>query len=201
MLSVDRRVARYARPLFVLGLALTSIAGDDTTRTDAPREELSSTAGTAIQKSASRSTARAPEFELEDQFGATHQYAYPREKIAVLLIADKEGSKQVSSWVVPLHGRYKDQIDIDGVADLSAVPALLRGTVRFFIKRGADHPIMLDWDGAVTRGFACTAGKVNVFLVSKDGVIGLTLHGPADDSLLEQLYEEIDRLRGAGAAS
>lgn len=192
MALVDQQIGRCARPLFLLALLAAASPCDEAL-------EKAGTAQSAYQEPAG--TLHAPEFELKDQFGATHQYAYPREKIAVLLIADKEGSEQVSTWVVPLHERYKDRIDIDGVADLSAVPGFLRGAVRFFIKRGAEHPIMLDWDGAVCGDFVCVSGKVNVFVVNKDGGICLTLQGAANDSLLKQLYTEVDRLHSEEASS
>ncbi|MCC6696931.1 MAG: hypothetical protein IT365_14975 [Candidatus Hydrogenedentes bacterium] len=185
MALVDQQIGRCARPLLLLALLAAASPCD---------EALEKAVTSQAANPEPADTSRAPEFELQDQFGTTHQYAYPREKVAVLLIADKEGSKQVSTWVVPLHERFQDRIDIDGVADLSAVPAFLRGTVRFFIKRSAEHPIMLDWDGAVCGDFVCAPGKVNVFVVNKDGGICLTLQGAANDSLLKQLYAEIDRL-------
>ncbi|MCC6490098.1 MAG: hypothetical protein IT364_21610 [Candidatus Hydrogenedentes bacterium] len=184
----DRHMGRCALPLLLLVLMAGTSPSEDA------REGTAESPAT-LEAGDTSAEARAPEFELRDQFGATHRYTYPREKVAVLLIADKQGSEQVSTWVLPLYERYKDRIDIDGVADLSAVPGFLRGTVRFFIKRSADHPIMLDWDGAVCGDFACVSEKVNVFLVNKDGSIRLTLHGPADDSLLERICAEIDLLQ------
>jgi len=65
---------------------------------------------------ATRLESKAEPFTLEDQSGDRHEYTFPMSKVSVLLVADKEGSKQVEGWVAPLHERYRKRIDIDGIA-------------------------------------------------------------------------------------
>ncbi len=136
---------------------------------------------------------RVEPFALEDQFGDAHNYTFPKARVSVLLFADKAGSEQVEGWVLPLYDRYQNRIDIDGVADLSAVPSLMRGVVRFFFKRNAKRPIMLDWDGTVTSNFACTAGRANVFVVDTEGIVSFRYAGGADPKSIEAVCLAVDR--------
>ena len=133
-------------------------------------------------------------FALDDQYGERHQYAFPKSKASVLLFADKEGSKHVEGWVVQLHKQYADRVDIDGIADVSAVPTLMRGVVRFFFKRNSERPIMLDWEGAVAADYACTAAQVNVFVVSADGTIEYRHVGEATPESIADVCRAVDRL-------
>lgn len=132
-------------------------------------------------------------FTLEDQFGTTHTYTFPRTKVSVLLLADKDGSKQVKSWVIPLHERYGDKVDVDGVAELSAVPVLMRGIVRFFFKRNSERPIMMDWEGGVTEAFEPTPGVVNVYVIDTSGQVVCEHSGEATSDTLAKVTDAVDR--------
>ena len=69
-----------------------------------------------------RTDAPAPGFDLQDQFGKLHQVAFPKARVSVLTLADRAGSEQLEGWVRPLYERYRDTIDIHGVAKLDGVP-------------------------------------------------------------------------------
>lgn len=88
---------------------------------------------------------KAKSFSLKDQFGNSHELKFPREKITVLAFADRSGSDQLEGWIRPLYQRYREKIDIYGVAELSAVPMIARGFVRSVIRKSSNYPIMLDW--------------------------------------------------------
>jgi hypothetical protein len=133
-------------------------------------------------------------FALDDQYGERHDYTFPRTKAGVLLVADKKGSKLVEGWVVPLHERYAERIDIDGVADVRGVPVPMRGIVRFFFKRNVERPIMLDWDGTVSNAYACVAETVNVIVVSDEGVIAHRCLGAATPESIDAVCETVDKL-------
>jgi hypothetical protein len=140
------------------------------------------------------SLTKAMEFQLKDQYGKTYNYLFPKQKISVLIISDRKGSKQIEDWVRPLYNLYKDRIDIKGVAVVSGVPGILHGFVRIFFKRKIKFSVMMDWDGKVTKGYDYKEGTPNIFLIDKKGDIMLRLFDDANSSNLKQITLQIDSL-------
>jgi AhpC/TSA family len=137
---------------------------------------------------------KAKDFSLKDQFGNTLEYKFPREKLTILAFGDKDGSDQLEAWIRPLYDKYTDKIDIMGVAELSAVPAIARGIVRAMIKKKSKKAVMLDWEGKVSKDFKYEKKKANIFLLDKNGNIIVKEIGAADDTKLKTFYAEIDKL-------
>lgn len=135
-----------------------------------------------------------PAFSLRDQFDTAHDFKFPRTKPAVLAVADKKGSDDIESWAQPLAERFGERIDIPGLADVSAVPRLLRGTVQSRFKKAIAHPVMLDWDGKVAGGFHYTKGQANVYLIAADGRVLHHLVGRASADKLAELGSRIEAL-------
>jgi hypothetical protein len=67
---------------------------------------------------------------LRDQHDAEHKLIFPQPRVSVLTVADRKGSEQIESWVRPLKERYGEKLLVEGVADVSTVPKLLRAMVR-----------------------------------------------------------------------
>jgi hypothetical protein len=134
-------------------------------------------------------------FELNDQHGQPHHYRFPKTNLSFVAVADRKGSTQIDAWVRPLKQRYGTKIDIDGVADVSAVPRLLRGMVTGKFRKTMDYPVMLDWTGTVCRQFAYRNGQVNVFALDRQGKILNRWAGPANEKTLRELFAELDRAK------
>ena len=137
---------------------------------------------------------KAKDFSLKDQFGNTLEYKFPREKVTILAFGDKDGSDQLEAWIRPLYDKYTDKVDIMGVAELSAVPAIARGIVRAMIKKKSKKAVMLDWEGKVSKDFKYEKKQANIFLIDKNGTIITKQMGLADEAGLKKLYAEIDKL-------
>lgn len=186
------------RPIFVSLVSVAAVMADasesNSVALNAQGKPLPEDSVSASDTSTESAARRVKPFTLEDQFGASHSYSFPRTRVSVLLLADKEGSKQVESWVVPLHERYDGQVDIHGVAELSAVPELMRGIVRFFFKRNSERPIMMDWEGAVTESFDSKPGLVNIYVVDTLGRIVCERSGEATMDTLADVTATVDRL-------
>jgi hypothetical protein len=146
-----------------------------------------------------RADAPAPDFELRDQYGTLHQVAFPKERVSVLAFADRVGSEQLEGWVRPLYERYRDTIDINGVAKLAGVPAALRGMLRAIFRRNLKYPVMMDWTGAVSADYSCEARVANVVVLSPAGRIEYRFNGKANRAELKQCFERIDGLLGTSA--
>ena len=136
----------------------------------------------------------AQSFELDDQYGDLQRVQFPSERVTVLLIADRAGSKQLDDWVVSLGERYEDRIDIFGVAALGEVPRLLRPVVRASFRRNMPDPVMLDWSDEVTERYSYESGLTNVIVIAPSGAITHRVHGSASTNRLQTLFEEIDAL-------
>jgi hypothetical protein len=137
---------------------------------------------------------KAKDFTLKDQFGNNLEYKFPREKVTILAFGDKDGSDQLEAWIRPLYDKYTEKIDIMGVAELSAVPAIARGIVRAMIKKKSKKAVMLDWEGKVSKDFNYEKKKANIIVIDKNGNILTKEVGVADDAKLKKIYAEIDKL-------
>lgn len=135
-------------------------------------------------------------FELQDQYGARHRVAFPRQRISVLVFADREGSEQLESWVRPLYERYRGAIDIHGVAKLAGVPPPLRPVLRAIFRRAVEYPVMMDWTGRVSEEYAYEACRVNLVVVSPAGRVEYRFNGAATPAELDQCFARIDGLLG-----
>jgi hypothetical protein len=135
---------------------------------------------------------QAPAFTLNDQHQTAHHYQFPRSKISVLIFADYASSSQLESWIRPLFERYRECIAIDGVADLSRVPKLLRGMVRAAFRDRLERPVMLDWSGAVSTDYDYQKGQANVFVIDHSGRILLKVIGAVSDTKLQRVQSAIE---------
>lgn len=118
-------------------------------------------------------TRRSSGFTLKDQNEASYAVKFPREKVTVLIFGDREGAEQIEGWVRPIYNQFGSKIDVYGIAELSAVPSLMRGIVRRVIKQKTKYSVLLDWSGAVSKTYGYQKGKANVVVLDKNGrVIG-----------------------------
>lgn len=150
-------------------------------------------ATTNLIATANASTNQCAQFTLQDQFEKTHQFTFPQTKPVVLTVADQKGSNDIKDWAHPLAERFGDKIIIAGLADVSSVPAPLRGYVRSKFKKAIQYPVMLDWHGDASRSFNYAKGNANVYLVSPDGLILRHLTGKADEEQLKKLMDWVEQ--------
>ncbi len=154
---------------------------------------LAASVGFSAVQTQGTPTPQAPAFTLKDQHRTTHHYQFPRPKISVLIFADYAGSAQLESWIRPIYARYRDAIAIDGVADLSSVPKLIRGMVRSAFRDRLARPVMLDWAGTVSTDYHYEKGQANLFVIAPDGHILLKVIGAMNNAKLQRVHHTIDR--------
>ena len=133
---------------------------------------------------------------LRDQFDAPLTLAFPTTNIVFLTIADKAGSEQIAGWVAPIKERFDTRVEICGIADVSAVPRLLRGLVRNRFRKAQSHPVMLDWSGDEVKAFGCVSDQVNVFVINGEGRILKRATGPVSKTALREVIEVLDEALG-----
>jgi hypothetical protein len=131
-------------------------------------------------------------FELSDQHEKLRSYRFPKSKVTVMTIADHKGSDELEPWVQRLYNRYGKRIDIDGIANVSMIPAPFQGMFRRAFKKELTYSVMLDWGGSVVRQFGYNEGVVNLYVVDRCGRIVKRLSGAVSDDAFRELTREID---------
>lgn len=132
------------------------------------------------------------DFELENLQGERRRFEFPREKLLVLAIADQKGSEGMENWIKPLYDRYTSRIDIEGVAELSAVPGFARGIARGIISGLVKQPILLDWTGEVSQQFKAQKNITNLYVINPQGQIIASSSGEATLEKLKEMVAAID---------
>jgi hypothetical protein len=74
-------------------------------------------------------------FEITDQEANKRTYRFPKTKVTVMTIADQKGGDQLAPWIQRVYDRFLNQIDIDGVADVSMIPKLFQPILREAFKK------------------------------------------------------------------
>lgn len=137
---------------------------------------------------------KAADFELKDQYDKSASYRFPKQKVTVLTFGDRKGSEQIEGWVRPLWDRYQSKIDQQGVAVLSSVPFFARSVVRSIFKSKVKYSVLLDWKGDVSKAYGYESGKANLYVIDRNGQIILKIVGSANQTELDKVFAQIDRL-------
>ena len=182
MMTIRKRLA----PVRALCVSVAVALGPDATSI------LETNAG--APSAAKTCAGKATSFELKDQYDKKLAYAFPKQKVSVLIFGDRKGSEQIEGWVRPLYARYQDRIDQNGVAVLGSVPSLMRGIVRQIFKSQVKYPVLLDWTGNVSRAYEYQSGKANLIVIDRNGQIVYCVFGAANESELHRIYAQIDKL-------
>ena len=132
------------------------------------------------------------DFALSDQNSVFRRYGFPKQKVTVMTVADREGSEQLEPWITNLYEHYGSQIDIDGVADVSMVPKPLHSVVRALFRKRLAYSVMLDWDGSVVKRLDYERGVANIYVIARSGTILKRITGPLTATLKRELFRTID---------
>lgn len=128
-------------------------------------------------------------FVLEDQFGQPHELDFPSKgKVSILVLADREGSKQVAGWVESLYRRFGGRVSIQGVATLPNVPDVIRTAIRSFFRCAINFPLLMDWGGQLASYLGYAPGKVAIIVIDESGQIVYRAEGKATQEKLEVCF-------------
>lgn len=121
---------------------------------------------------------RLASFQLPDQFGTNHTFAFPRSRPLLLLVGDRRGSEEIDPWIEPLKKRWKENADIAGLADVQGAPRFLRGRITEAIRKSRSKPLLLDFEGKVSETLPLKKKTANIFLIGPDGTLLVHVAGP-----------------------
>lgn len=128
---------------------------------------------------------------LEDQFGQTHSISFPQEKPCVLMIADRDGERQLDGWTGPIAEKCGERVDIYGLAALTHAPRAIRALIRDSFRKNQARPVLLDWDGKVAADYAYAGKQALVLVINRQGVIRHRATGAADDAKLKAILHSL----------
>lgn len=132
--------------------------------------------------------------ELPDQFEKPHKLSFPNTNLTVLTLADRKGSQQIAGWVEPVAKKFGPRVSVQGIADVSGVPRLLRGTVRSAFRKEQSYPVMMDWSGDVVKKFLPAADHATVLVIDGKGKILRRFVGPATSAEVAELCNMLEQL-------
>ena len=131
-------------------------------------------------------------FELTDQEANKRTYRFPKTKVTVMTVADQKGADQLAPWIQRVYDRFQNQIDIDGVADVSMIPKLFQPILREAFKKQLGYSVTLDWNGSVVKQFAYEKNVANIYVIDRGGRIVKRLTGAVSNEALRALFRAID---------
>jgi predicted transcriptional regulator len=95
----------------------------------------------------------APNFNLKDQFDKTWNLSGLKNKVVVVVAANRDSGESMGPWVDKLKSRYGNKIQILGLLDLHDIPGIGRGIAKSRIKKETRDPMMLDFKGDTGKAY------------------------------------------------
>jgi hypothetical protein len=115
-------------------------------------------------------------FEMEDQFRNPHSHADFKGRVLVVIGSDREGASEAENWGKALAQSLKPERDsgrlnLIGLSNLKGVPFFLKDYVRGKFSQNAGDWALMDWNGLFADSYGFIAGKANVLVFDKEGVL------------------------------
>ncbi len=120
-------------------------------------------------------------FTLKDQFDREYTQALCAGKTAIVVEADREGSKFSGRWSETIARALKaaahPAVQWVGVATLPSVPGFLQGFIKDMFTKNPANWTLLDWGGRLAKAYRLPAKRCNVLIFGPDGCLLLRTGG------------------------
>lgn len=130
-------------------------------------------------------------FELKDQYGKVHRIGGGSDLPIIITIADRKSAENVRAWVEPLDRQYPGGLQFVAIASVSEIPWLWHSYTKAQFRRHFDRPILLDWEGEVTRRLGFQSGRLRLLVFTPDGAFVVHAEGKATPNRLEMLRRRL----------
>jgi hypothetical protein len=144
----------------------------------------------------------APDFTLKDQYEKDFRLSQLKGRNVLLVVGDRKGSQYGGPYWDGVKKNVGSDIQIDAVsvADLRAVPRLLRGWVKGkFLGNESDgkpkNSVVLDWDGVIENQYGFAKEKTNIYLIDRNGILQYRAAGTGTAPEVDELIRQV---RGLG---
>ena len=113
----------------------------------------------------------APNFNLKDQFGKSWDLPSLKNKVVVVVAANKDSGKSMGPWVDKLKTKYGSKIQVLGLLDLHGIPGIGRAIAKSRIKKETKDPMMLDFKGETGRAYEVSDKYPVVVCIDKNSQV------------------------------
>ena len=137
--------------------------------------------------------ARAPDFNLKDQFGKTWSLSGLSGTVTVLIVADTDSGRAMGPWVDALKTRYPSKVNILGLLDLHSVPWIGRGIAKSRIRKETKDPLMLDFGGSIARAYGVSSKFATVVVIDKTSIIRAVAKQAYDQASFDSIAAAVDK--------
>lgn len=120
---------------------------------------------------------RAPTFMLTNQFGVETTVDFSGDQPSILIFADQEAGEQIEAWALKLAVVFGERITNYRIVNPGEVAPRMRPFLRLILQKRTEFPILLDYDGIVSKKYECVAGAANLFVVAPNGKIKARQNG------------------------
>jgi predicted transcriptional regulator len=137
--------------------------------------------------------ARAPDFDLKDQFGKSWSLSGLNGGVTVLIVADSDSGRAMGPWVDALKSRYPSKVNILGMLDLHTVPGIGRGIAKSRIRKETKDPLMLDFSGNIARAYGVSSKVPTVVVIDKTGIVRALARQAFDQTSFAGITTAVDK--------
>ena len=135
---------------------------------------------------------KAPDFNLNDQFGKNWDLSKLSDKVVVVVAADKDSGRGMGPWFDNLKSTYGDRIVLLGLMDLHTIPWIGRGIAKSRIKKETKDPLMLDFNGATGKAYGANSKTPVVVVIDKNAVMKSVQSGAYSAGAFKTVASAID---------
>ncbi len=135
-----------------------------------------------------------PAFTLEDQNERSWERDDFNKKPVLYVLCDLDAYDYVDNWTKELVPKYKNTIHFVPVADVSAVPGLMKGYIRGRFEGEFTYPVLMDWDGILVEALGMKAGYPTLVITKADGTMTYHAWGKGSAGQIERLEKKLDEV-------
>jgi hypothetical protein len=147
-------------------------------------------------------------FSLKDQFDRKYTQASCAGTVALVIEADRDGSKFSGHWADAIGSGLKSAGDPPvhwlSVAALPSVPGFVQGFIKSQFPQDKTQPTLMDWRGQLVKAYGLQSHRCNVLIFGPDGRCLLCVGGrevdPAAVSSVVATIASAEPVRAANKA-
>lgn len=139
------------------------------------------------------------DYELEDQFGASHTDEDCGRAVTILLGGGRKGSTYIDNWGPNLHQALATELNQGsvcsvGFAHLKGAPFFVKKKIVASFPKDPDAWIVLDWKGEIGKRWGAEKNAANIYVFDRGGelVMRWSLR-EFDQTLFDRIVETVQK--------
>lgn len=137
---------------------------------------------------------KVPSFSIADQHERTWKRSDFSTKPVLYVLCDRDAYDYVDNWTDELVPAYRTKIHFVPVADVRGVPGLMKGYVRGRFRDEFSYPILMDWEGELSRTLGLKKGYPTLVVTRADGTVTYQAWGKGSRNQVGRLKKKLDEV-------